>query len=134
MKKVKIRRTHSTDKVTIGELTYSDETTFLKLATLELPWKNNQRSISCIPKGTYKVTTTYSNRFKKNLWEVLNVPGRSGIRIHAANYASQLEGCIALGMYATDINNDGVLDITASVKAMDLATSIIGTEFELEIV
>jgi hypothetical protein len=29
---------------------------------------------------------------------ILNVPGRSEIRIHPANMASQLEGCIALGM------------------------------------
>lgn len=134
MKKVKIRRTHSTDEATIGELTYSDDVLFLKLATLELPWKNNQKNISCIPKGTYKVITTYSNRFKKNLWEVLNVPNRSGIRIHAANFAYQLEGCIALGMYATDINKDGVMDIASSVKAMELAMSTIGPEFELEII
>jgi hypothetical protein len=37
MKKVKIRRTHSTNEATIGELTYSDDVLFLKLATLELP-------------------------------------------------------------------------------------------------
>jgi hypothetical protein len=134
MKKVKITRYLETDKVTIGDLIYSDNVVHLKLTTLELPWLDNKKGVSCIPKGVYKVTTSYSNRFKKHLWEVHNVPNRSGIRIHAANFAYQLEGCIALGMYPADINRDGVMDIAQSVRAMDLAMTIIGSEFELEII
>lgn len=58
--------------------------------------------------GVYKVVLTPSGRAAKGmLWtpwdnhmlpELLNVPGRSAIRIHAANEESQLEGCIAFGM------------------------------------
>jgi hypothetical protein len=37
-------------------------------------------------------------------------------------------------MYTTDINKDGIMDIASSVKAMELAMSTIGPEFELEII
>jgi hypothetical protein len=88
--------------------------------TLELPWKDNERSISCIPEGEYGARFTMSNRFRVVLWEVLNVPNRSGIRIHAANYSHQLEGCIALGMQSLDMDKDGKLDIARSGEAMRL--------------
>lgn len=95
---------------TTGVLNHKD----FKCFTLELPWKNNAKNISCIPKGTYKCRYTFSPRFLKYTYEVLNVPNRSGIRIHSANFVSQLNGCIALGSSLQDINNDGSLDTTNS--------------------
>lgn len=65
--------------------------------SLELPWKDNQRNISCIPKGVYPIEITYSPRFRTMLPEIRNVKNRSGIRIHSANLTSELEGCIAPG-------------------------------------
>ena len=105
----------------------------LTLASLELPWKENKNKISCIPKGSYKVTTTFSNRFKKDMWLLLDVPNRSGIRIHSANYSIELEGCIALGLQKVDIDNDKTMDIKDSKKAIVLAKFHLGNEFELEI-
>jgi hypothetical protein len=65
-----------------------------------------------IPTGVYKVVLTPSGRAKAGtLWtpwpdavlpELLNVPGRTAIRIHAANEERQLAGCIALGMDRAD--------------------------------
>jgi hypothetical protein len=69
---------------------------------------------------------TMSNRFKRKLWEIKNVKGRAGIRIHSANKASELHGCIALGMSRVDIDGDGVMDITRSRGAMDLFHSAVG--------
>lgn len=63
--------------------------------TIELPWKENHRSTSCIPEGRYQLVSRYSPRFK---WHLLlrNVPGRSVILIHPANDAmKELKGCIA---------------------------------------
>lgn len=63
--------------------------------TIELPWKNNQSRISCIPEGRYELKKRYSPRFG---WHILvvNVPARSFILIHAANDAGkELKGCIA---------------------------------------
>lgn len=59
---------------------------------------------TAIPYGMYRVVITQSQRFTKQKGspvftpQLLQVPGFEGIRIHPANYASQLEGCIAPGV------------------------------------
>jgi hypothetical protein len=52
---------------------------------------------TAIPKGTYQVILSFSNRFQKYLPELLEVPGFAGIRIHAGNTADDSEGCILPG-------------------------------------
>lgn len=64
-------------------------------STIELPWKNNQSRISCIPEGEYSLVKRYSPHFKWHL-QVKDVPGRQLILIHPANNAiTELKGCIA---------------------------------------
>lgn len=129
----------------------------IPIYTLELPWKNNQSNISCIPEGIYPVEKTYSPAFtkikrqkakKKNpdiaeeelnqikvfLWEILDVPKRSGIRIHTANFVRQLKGCIAPGLELFDIDGDGTIDISKSQKALDLLYTLLPDKFTLEII
>jgi len=74
--------------------------------TIECPWRNNRSNISCIPTGTYVCTYSYSPTFKRALYLIVGVKGRSGIRIHPGNVAgmrdkglkSDFQGCIGLGM------------------------------------
>jgi len=77
---------------------------------LELPYKNNEKKISCVKPGTYPIVLEYSPAFKMNLWELKNVPNRSESKIHIANYVTELEGCIAPGLEQKDINGDGLVD------------------------
>jgi hypothetical protein len=49
---------------------------------------------------------------------VQNVPKRSGIKIHVANYTRQLRGCIAPGLSHADIDKDGIMDVVSSTKAL----------------
>lgn len=69
--------------------------------TLELPWRQNQRNISCIRPGRYEC---FKRQARTGLtaglcmaYELREVEGRSGILIHVANSASDLEGCIGIG-------------------------------------
>ena len=63
--------------------------------SIELPWRNNQRNISCIPEGTYNIRPRYSERFRNHLI-LENVKDRSLILFHPANDAlKELRGCIA---------------------------------------
>ena len=63
--------------------------------TIELPWKDNHKSSSCVPEGRYELKKRYSPKFQWHLI-VTKVPGRSVILIHPANDAlKELKGCIA---------------------------------------
>lgn len=74
--------------------------------SIECPWRDNRRSISCIPNGQYRVAQTYSPRFKRATYQVMHVPDRSGVRIHSGNLAgdrlrgliTHFNGCIGLGV------------------------------------
>jgi hypothetical protein len=83
--------------------------------TLELPWLNNSKRISAIPEGKYDVKKRYSKKYDWHL-ELLKVPKRSFILIHEANFVRQLLGCIAVGEKRIDIDKDGLIDVTSSVK------------------
>ena len=101
MKRAELQRISSLDEGTFGLIRYDDN----KAYTGELPDRGNQPNLSCIPAGLYVCKWTYSPAFKRMMYIVANVVGRSGIRIHSANlmgdktkgFKSQLYGCIALG-------------------------------------
>lgn len=101
----------------------------LEIYTLELPWRMNRVSVSCIPEGIYQVKPDEEGRYT-GYPEVQNVPGRTEIIIHAANHAHQLEGCIAPGLSYSiggrEVNVWSSRDALARVRA-------VGAEFELEI-
>lgn len=110
VRKVTLTRTIDDGVQTLGNL----DTEGFNCKTLERPYLNNQKNISSIPPGEYKCKYTFSPRFLKYTYEVLNVPNRSGIRIHSANLVSQLNGCIAIGDSYKDINADGKVDVLNS--------------------
>lgn len=66
------------------------------LPTLELPWRDNRRNVSCIREGTYEWTTHISPRFGKCL-QINSVLGRSHILVHAGNTVNDTKGCILPG-------------------------------------
>ncbi len=60
-------------------------------SSIELPWKENQKQISCIPEGRYQLKKRFSQRFKWHV-HVTEVPSREFI---ANDALKELKGCIA---------------------------------------
>ena len=86
-----------TDKSTIGNLYLNGE---WLCDTLELPYLDNQRSISCIPKGNYKVRLRYPRESATRDYLhllVQDVPNRDYILFHRGNTAKDTSGCILVG-------------------------------------
>lgn len=69
---------------------------------------------TAIPKGVYVVSITYSQRFKRLLPLLENVPNFSGIRIHPGNTAEDTHGCILVG------KNDKKGRVSASKATFEL--------------
>jgi len=85
-----------TDKSVIGKLYLNAE---FYGHTLELAWKENQKRISCIPKGVYEVKKrhTEKSKYKYEHLHILDVPDRELILMHIGNYPKNSKGCILLG-------------------------------------
>jgi hypothetical protein len=85
-----------TDKSTIGKLYLNGE---FYGHTLELPWKDNEKRISCIPKGVYEVKKrhTEESKYKYEHLHILDVENRELILLHIGNYPKNSKGCILLG-------------------------------------
>ena len=133
---VSIVRFKTNDLATYGELKVIQNNKILfQCKTIERGWLDNESRISCIPEGSYNVIKTYSNRFKRNLYLVEDVPGRAGIRLHSANFSLQLNGCIAFGMDFKDINNDEQMDVINSKTAHKLFDEVMNNmPFRLQII
>lgn len=112
---LRLDRIFRTNEYTIGEL-YVDGAYLCD--TLEDPVRplpevcpNTPKGIACkckekvygdtaVPAGTYEVKLSYSNRFKRIMPEILNVPHFLGIRIHTGNSsAKDSSGCILVGTW-----------------------------------
>lgn len=132
------------DKQTHGTLTVYDEDSgeeVFKCRTLELPDKDNQRNVSCIPEGFYDVVPRTSPKYSNHL-HITNVENRSLILIHWGNYAgsinprtghSDIRGCVLVGNKFVDLDGDGLADITSSKKTFKKLMSVAPDGFVLEI-
>ena len=78
---------------TLGVLMIDD---YPRLVTLERLWLGNEKDISCIPVGRYRISRVMSKKFGET-FEVNRVPDRTGILFHAGNIAYDTRGCILLG-------------------------------------
>ena len=68
--------------------------------TLELPYRDNQRSVSCIPTGEYKVRMRYPRESATREYLHLliqEVKDRQFILFHRGNSAKDTRGCVLVG-------------------------------------
>jgi len=111
-----IRDTFS-DKSTIGELFINGERF---CDTLENPYLDNQRNISCIPEGEYPVRLRYPRESATREYLhllVQDVPNRDYILFHRGNFPKDTRGCILLGQGTQqDVVNNSTLAMDLVMK------------------
>lgn len=108
----------STDTFTLGQwyfnnkivgYTCEDRDRYLERGGEKVPKQ------TAIPRGYYRITVTFSNRFQKELPLIMDVPQFSGIRVHGGNTNEDTEGCPLLGLKRTA---DGVQDCKRPVAEL----------------
>ena len=113
-----IRDTFS-EKSTIGELFLNGERI---CDTLENPWLDNQRNISCIPAGVYDVRLRLARESATRDYLhllVQDVPNRDWILFHRGNTAKDTRGCILVGLGSQqDVVSNSTLAMDLLIKEL----------------
>ena len=73
--------------------------------TVERPWEYNEPFESCIPEGEYVMKRSQYHRGGYATYEVVDVPGRSLIKVHIANTMLDVLGCIGVGRALGFVND-----------------------------
>ncbi|HEY0098382.1 MAG TPA: DUF5675 family protein [Pyrinomonadaceae bacterium] len=92
---LRLARTALTGRSTIGELSIDGVFECYTLEDCVRPVKI--KNVTAIPAGRYRVIINQSQRFKRLLPLLLDVPQFEGVRIHSGNAAGDTEGCILVG-------------------------------------
>lgn len=118
---VTIDRKESHTKSIIGELWVNGN---YICKTLELPWRFNEKSVSCVPPGRYDAFLRYD---KTDQWrmQLLGTWPRTGVQIHIGNYPEHTQGCVLVGM-KSGINK--VLKSTDAYKKLKKAFYLTNTD------
>lgn len=116
------------DDCTIGRMSING----VKCFTLELPDRNNQPDVSCIPPGIYDY---YKRESPKNgpVLELRDVPERTYIQIHAGNFTRQIQGCILVGDSVKYLDGDDVPDVTNSRNTLQKVLDAAGDSGKIHI-
>lgn len=123
---IELRRDDQNDIRTLGSLFIDGDRL---CETLELPWRDNQRGISCIPEGKYECKLAPSPSRGYSVYWLQNVPGRQDVQIHIGNFPKDIRGCILVGEHR------GVDQVVHSKRAFDKFMARMGGKpFQLMIV
>lgn len=124
---IELKRVAYTKEGTFGVLLVDG---FPVCVTLEDPWNENKKNISCIPVGSYECVPHNGHRYK-DTWKLKKVPGRVAILIHTGNTQKNTEGCILVGERYGEL--DGQHAILGSKNAMSLLRKILPIQFTVSI-
>lgn len=80
---------------------------------------------TAIPTGTYRLQVPESPKFGRELIEIMDVPGYTGVRIHRGNTAEDSAGCILPGI------NNAVGRVNDSTKYELQLTKLVKDEKEM---
>jgi hypothetical protein len=121
MQVISLNRYYQDKNVTLGVMSICDE---MPIYTLELPWRNNDTNVSCIPAGNYSCAS-YSSPKYPSAYEILNVKDRTKVLIHIGNYLGDTKGCVLPGL-GVNLSNVGSPMVTHSASAFQKLKEIVG--------
>lgn len=119
-----LKRDSFNDRFTLGKLfvdghyyceTLEDTDRNLESGGVKIPRE------TAIPRGRYLLVVSMSSRFGRPMIEVKNVREFSGVRIHGANTADDVEGCIGVGNVRTQ---NGIAQCAGVVRNL---TKLVGS-------
>lgn len=128
MQVYRLKRYLISNKAILGVLNDSQNNEICK--TLENPYLDNKPYISSIPCGIYHCKEFNGVKYK-NVWEILNVPGRSSILFHNGNTSKHTKGCILVGQAYGFIKDD--IAVLNSQTTLTFLQRTLPKEFILEI-
>lgn len=91
---LRVERHIFTEHSTIGKLFISGE---FNCFTLEPAWRTDDIKPRAIPEGTYNLVIRYSEKHRRTVPGIQDVPGFSDIEIHPGNGPQDTEGCLLVG-------------------------------------
>lgn len=96
---IEIHRRHFKGEYTIGSLYIGGHWVCNTLEPHCIDWKNEKKvsGKTAIPEGCYKVDLGFSNKFKRLMPYLTNVPHFTGIMIHPGISVLNTRGCILVG-------------------------------------
>ena len=100
--------------------------------SLELPDKENQQDISCIPEGIYEYYSRNSPN-NGNVLELRSVPNRDYIQIHKGNFTRNVLGCILVGESIKFLDRDSIPDVTRSKPTLKKVLELAGKSGKIHI-
>ncbi len=126
-----VRKSTSADG-TVSDVYIEKDGEQVKLHGIEQPWRDNKPFKSCIPSGMYTLLPWESEKFgdcyvfvggEVSLYE--GNGSRYACLIHSANYAHQLQGCLAVGL-SEGVSEDGKPAVWNSKKAVQKLQDVVG--------
>lgn len=86
-----------------------DDTCIPFAVTLEPPWKNNQKNVSCIPEGIYLCKRIVSPKYG-DTFEICDIPKRTNVVFHPGNRMLDTKACVLVAEeYGLLYNNPAIL-------------------------
>lgn len=107
--------------------------------TVELPWKDNEKDVSCMPPGLWKMVRSGPTKNIPYPHVKILVTGRDGCAVHKANLATQLRGCVAVGERFELMDDpkteavEAVPGVSESGRAFEEFMAIFGDDEEAEL-
>jgi hypothetical protein len=108
---IDVARIWKTDEAVTGTFSVDGQQKYFSLELPELfEGQPNVTNKTCIPTGVYPVMRLWSNHWGKMMPHITNVPGRTEIEIHVANFPKDILGCMGIGfkrLSDTEIGESG---------------------------